>query len=185
MFRPLCVSPEAVWTGLRCAGDGGTAERSAGHLSLLADLQLHRLLLLRPRLLQPDAPGRGNSVEVCEQRKVGRGERSDTGTVERVPLVDAVADLAVGARGTGQATGDHAVRLLLCPPSQYNDLHQQHSHHQPSHSQTDWILPGYTPGLIITGSVVIIIIFGLLSYLGILCTLHSTYGSTIAFSISI
>ena len=56
MLRLLCISSEAVWTSVRCAGDGGAAQRSAGQLSLLADPELHRLLLLRPRLVQPDAP---------------------------------------------------------------------------------------------------------------------------------
>ena len=65
-MRLVCISPEAVWTIVRGAGDGGTAERSAGQLPLFADPQLHRVLLLRPRLLQPDAPGGGNSVEVSE-----------------------------------------------------------------------------------------------------------------------
>lgn len=132
---------------MRRAGDGGTAQGSAGQFSLLADPQLHGVLLPSPRLLQPDAPGGGNSVQVREQTEIRRGECSDTGAVERVPLVELVADLAVVARGTGQAAGDHAVRLLLPPPPHHNHLqHQQDSRHQPSHGQTGWILAGYTPG---------------------------------------
>ena len=124
-MRLVCISAEAVWTSVWGAGDGGAAQRSAGQLSLPADLELHRLLLLGPRLLQPDAARGGNPLEVGEKREVGGGEGSDTGTVERIPLVELVADLAVVAGCTGQAAGDHAVGLLLPPAS-----HNNHHHHQ-------------------------------------------------------
>ena len=60
------MSTEAVWTSFRCADYGGAAERSTGQLSLSADIELHRILLLRPRLLQPDAPRGGDPLEVGE-----------------------------------------------------------------------------------------------------------------------
>ena len=97
----LIIGQETVRTGVWRAGDGGAAQRSAGQLSLLADLQLHRVPLLSPSLLQPDTAGGGSSVEDCEEREVLRFECSNTGTVERVPLVELIAGPAGVSRRAG------------------------------------------------------------------------------------